>query len=131
MNIKQLIDEHIHPLTLAITNGFDELKGVFQTMTDRLDTIKADLDGLKTDLRDARTRSDALGARLDALKKSVDEHPNVDTDPRLQAISDEIDSIRTDAAAIAPATPPADAGSGTATTGNTPPADSSGGSPTP
>ncbi|HSY51181.1 MAG TPA: hypothetical protein VLC46_20410 [Thermoanaerobaculia bacterium] len=119
--IKKLIDEHVvRPLTLAITNS---MKGALQHMTDQLDSVETKVENLTTAIHDARTRSDGVIARLTALQATVDAHPATADDPRLQKISDEIDSISVDVAAIAPApaAPPA-AGTGDTSGSGTPPA---------
>lgn len=103
--IKQLIDEHvIHPLANALlTYITPALEGELKTMKDDLDLIKDKLDNLADEVRASKDRAAAVDARFEQLQKSIEDHPNVATDPRLASIAAEIESIRGDVAGIAPA----------------------------
>jgi hypothetical protein len=113
--IKKLIDEHfIHPLATAITN---RLEGGQKQIMDELDKLKTKIDELQDAVHASRGRADDVVTRLDALKKSIDDHPNAGGDPRIAALSTEVDGIVADVRLIAPAPPVAtttDAGSGSA-----------------
>jgi hypothetical protein len=102
--IKELIDEHvIQPLANALLTRFTPaLEGGLKTIMDELDLIKTQLDSLAADVRASKDRAAAVDARFDALQKSVEDHPNSESDPRLAAIAAEIESIRVDVAGIAP-----------------------------